>query len=139
MRTIALSLCMTLAAVLVQGCISIHSEEVHSPEPGTYEARDTTIREIKVAGMLSFDNDRQKALKRIARRSGISDAAQVRLVETTFRRLSFEESKVDVLMTLVKNSSFSPAAEAAILGRLSQLSFERDRSKILGAISSRKG
>jgi len=139
MRRIALSLCIALVAVLTQGCISIHSEEVHSSDSATYESEDTTIREIKVAGMLSFDSDRQKALKRIARRSGLSDDAQVHLVETIFRRLNFEQGKVDVLMALVNNSSFSPAAEAAILDRLTQLSFEQDRSKILGAISSRKG
>lgn len=125
-----------LTVVCVQGCISIHTEK---EGPAAYEPKDTTIHEIDAVSKLSFDNDRQVAYKRIAQRAGLSDTAQVHLVEAVFRRLSFEEAKVDVLLTLVKNSSFSPAAEAAILDRLSHLSFENDRSRVLDAISKRKG
>ncbi len=138
MRKVALMFGLTVGMFLMQGCISIHTEERGSSTPTTYESNDTTIQEINAAGMLSFEDDRQRALKRIAQRKGLDDTTQIHLVEAIFRRLDFEQSKVDVLMTLVKNSSFSLAAESAILDRLSQLSFEHDKSKVLDAISKRK-
>ncbi len=131
---------LVLAAMWMQGCIVIHTEEERvPPRPSATEPGDVTIREIDAVGKLSFDNDRQAGYKNIAERDGLSDRAQVHLVDAAFRHLSFENAKVDVLLTLIKNPCFGPAGKGAILERLDRLSFENHKTQILEAISQRTG
>jgi len=131
-------LIVTLAmAACMGGCVVIGTEE----EPGrpvVVEPDDATIREIDAVGRLAFDHDRKSGYERIARRQGLGAGAQVYLIEAVFKHLAFENAKVDVLLTLVRNSSFDSAAEAALLDRLGRLAFEHDKRKILDAISARK-
>ncbi len=130
---------LVLAALWAQGCISIHSEEetvpARAPARGT---TDVTIREIDAVAKLSFENNRAESYKNIAQRDRLSDRAQVHLVEAVFKRLSFENMKVDVLLALIKNPCFSPAAKGAILDRLDRLSFENHRATILQAMNRRR-
>jgi hypothetical protein len=143
-RWLALSLAvMTVAGT---GCIVVHTEKDERPRPRSSRAtrpleearpQDITIAEIDAVRKLSFDNDRQSAYGRIAERENLSDEAQVYLVEAVFKNLSFEKAKVDVLLTLVNNRTFSQAAKGAILDRLDGLSFEKDKSQILEAMAKR--
>ncbi len=132
-------LIVTLAvAAGMGGCVVISSEEEPS-RPVVVEPDDATIREIDAVGRLAFDHDRKSGYERIARRQGLGAGAQVYLIEAVFKHLAFENAKVDVLLTLVRNPSFDSAAEAALLDRLDRLAFENDKRKILDAVSARKG
>jgi hypothetical protein len=126
---------LILAAGWASGCLVIHSEKTTSPRSESVEPEEVTTREIDAVGKLAFDNNRREAYKGIAARPGLSDGAQVHLVEGVFSCLAFEDAKVDVLKTLIHNPCFSPAAKAAILERLDRLAFEGNRRKILDAIS----
>jgi len=122
-----------LAGICMQGCIVVHSEVERVSGP-----QDLTIREIDAVSKLSFENSRQSAYDRIARRHDLNDAAQVHLVNVATRYLAFEDSKVSVLLTLIENPCFSTAAESEIFKRLNRLAFEDNRARILKAISERK-
>jgi len=139
MRKVMLTCGLVLAAIWMQGCIVVHTEEERVPSsPRAAEPGDVTIREIDAVAKLSFDNNRQTVYNEIAQRDGLSDRAQVHLVDAVFKHLSFENMKVDVLLTLIKNPCFSPAAKAAILDRLDRLSFENHRTTILQAMNRRQ-
>ena len=115
------------------GCIVIHTEEV-TRRPEAAGPRSATIQEIDAVAKLSFDQDRQERYRQIAGREGLSERAQVHLVEAVFKHLSFEQAKVDVLLTLVHSPSLTPAAREVLLERLDDLSFEQDKRKILDAL-----
>jgi hypothetical protein len=130
---------LVLVALWAQGCISIHSEEETVPSRApTRGPQDVTIREIDAVAKLSFENNRADSYKNIARRDALSDRAQAHLVAEVFKRLSFENHKVDVLMALIDNPCFSPAGKAAILDRLDRLSFENHRAAVLRAMNKRQ-
>lgn len=139
MRRMALVIGLVLAVVLVQGCIVIHSEEEVPCGPKTVGVEESTIREIDAVTKLAFENDRKQGYLRIARREGLSDTAQVHLIEAAMKHLDFENGKVEVLMAMVARSDFSAAAEAAVLDRVSHLAFEHNKRRVLEAISDRKG
>jgi len=50
-------------------------------------------------------------------------------------KLAFENAKVDVLLTLVDNPSFTPTSKAFLLDRLDRLAFEHDKRQILDAVT----
>jgi hypothetical protein len=129
---------LVAATVWLNGCIVIHTEE-EPCRPVVVEPGNATIREIDAVSRLSFDHDRKEGFERIARRDGLADGAQVYLIEAVFEHLAFSNAQVSVLLTLVDNPSFGPAAEAALLDRLDRLAFEHDKRKILDAIDARKG
>lgn len=132
MRKALLTCGLVLAAIGLQGCIAIHTEKntTGSAGPG-----DVTIREIDAVAKLSFENNRQTAYKGIAQRGALSDHAQVHLVAAVFKHMSFENMKVDILLTLIKNPCFSAAGKAAILDRLDRISFENHKAEILQAMN----
>lgn len=139
MGKVVLTCGFVLMALCMQGCVVIDSnEETVSSHPGPVEPGDLTIREIDAVAKLSFDNSRQASYNDIAQRDGLSDRAQVHLVEAVFKHLSFETMKVDVLLTLIKNPCFSQAGKAAILDRLDRLAFENNRTQVLRAMSQRQ-
>jgi hypothetical protein len=126
-------------AICLGGCLVIVDEEANEPSRSErYSHNDEVIAEIDAVGKLPFDNDRQQAYKRIAGRAGLSDDAQVHLVEAVYSRLSFENAKEDVLLTLIANPYFSRAAERVILEKLDKLAFPNSKKRILKAISDRK-
>jgi hypothetical protein len=139
MRRVLLNSMMVLAALWLTGCVVVvHDEKRHPRKPDVICVPvDGMIEEIDAAGKLSFEPSRRDAYKRIAKRPGLSDAAQEHLVSAVFDNLSFEPSKRDVLMTLISNPCFSPAGRKAILTQLDRLSFEPMKSEILEAISRR--
>ena len=128
-----------LSAVCLGGCLVIVSEERKGPErPPVCLPADETIAEIDAVGKLSFDQNRQEGYKRIAEREGLSEGAQVYLVEAILDKLSFDNAKEDLLLTLINNPSFSSAGKQAILEGLDKLAFENTKQKILKAISERE-
>lgn len=138
MRKVMLTCGVVLLALCMQGCVVIDSnEETVSSGPGPIEPGDVTIREIDAVAKLSFENNRQSSYNNIAQRDGLSDRAQVHLVAAVFKHLSFENMKVDILLTLIKNPCFSAAGKAAILDRLDRLSFENHRTQVLQAMNQR--
>jgi hypothetical protein len=139
MKRTLLIAALALAAFGAEGCIVIHSEKEVPCKPVVVEPQDATIREIDAVGRLSFDQDRKRGYERIAGREALSESAQVYLIEAAFKRLAFEDARVDVLLTLVANPGFSSAAEAALLDRLDRLAFEQNKTRILDAINERKG
>jgi len=125
-------------AMFLSGCFVVVEEETREPSgPVTYSP-DNEIAEIDAVGKLPFDNDKEKAYKRIAARQGLSVEAQVHLVEAALGRLAFDNARESVLLTLIANPDFSRAAERTILEKLDKLAFPSSRNRILKAISDRK-
>lgn len=141
MKTRWLSVALAGMILWVQGCVMImgghHREAPDAPERYGADPEDPTVAEIGAVSKLSFDNNRQEAYKRIAGREDISEGAQVYLVAAVFKHLSFENAKMDVLLTLIGNPSFTPAAKKAILDRLDRLAFENNKTAILDAAAKR--
>jgi hypothetical protein len=131
-------------ALCLGGCLVIVDEEKNEPGLPERSSRnkvshnDAVIAEIDAVGKLPFDNDREQAYKRIAARQGLSTEAQVHLVEAVLSKLSFENAKESVLLTLISNPDFSRAAERTILEKIDKLAFANSRKRILKAISDRK-
>jgi len=120
------------------GCFVIVDEETWEPSGPGSSLPDDTIAEIDAVGKLSFDSDREQGYERIAAREGLSAEAQVHLVEAALDRLSFDNAKEGVLLTLIENPDFSRATERTILEKLDKLAFPSSKNKILKAISDRK-
>lgn len=129
---------LLLTTVLGAGCVVIDVEEEYSREPTKVVPRETTVQEIDAVGRLGFEDNRHHGFKRIAERSNLSDAVQVHLVEVAFEKLGFEDSRMDVMLTLVANPCFSPAGEVALLERIDRFGFEDNRRRVLEAIDKRK-
>lgn len=139
MRRVLLNSIMVAAVLWLAGCVVVVPEEKRHPrKPDVVCAPvDGIIEEIDATGKLSFEPSRRDAYLRIAKRPGLSDAAQEHLVNTVFDNLSFEPFKRDVLMALISNPCFGPAGRKAILSQLDRLSFEPHKRDILEAISRR--
>ncbi len=120
--------------VCMQGCVVIDVEETSNP---TSISKDDTMVEIDAVGKLSFENGRLEGYKKIAEREDLSANAQAYLVEAVYKKLSFENSKEDVLLALINNPSFCSAGKRAILDDLDKLAFENTKQRILNAITER--
>lgn len=130
---------LLVSAICLGGCIVIVDEETRGPSgPRAYSPDDETITEIDAVGKLSFDSDRKQGYERIAAREGISAEAQVHLVGAALGKLSFDNAKEDVLLTLIENPDFCRVAERTILEKLDRLAFSSSKKNILKAISDRK-
>lgn len=99
---------------------------------------DKTIARIDAVDKLKFERDKRREYRKIASRAGISPDAQVYLVQTVFKKLTFENAKEEVLLALIKNPSFSNSAEKTIMANLDKLVFESSKQEILKALSERK-
>ncbi len=124
--------------MFLNSCVVVVDEETRDPGGPVIHSSENAIAEIDAVGKLPFDNDKEQAYKRIAARQGLSAEAQVHLVEAALSKLSFENAKESVLLTLIANPDFSRAAERTILEKLDKLAFPNSRSRILKAISDRK-
>ena len=131
---------LLVLAICLGGCLVIVDEETREPGGSwDYPPDDDTIAEIDAVGKLPFDSDRKQGYERIASRQGLSPEAQVHLVDAALSKLSFDNAKEEVLLTLIKNPDFSGEAERTILEKLDRLAFSSSKKKILKAISDRKG
>jgi hypothetical protein len=146
MKNIIRCSALILESVWLAGCINISThprarDQVIVKErvvvvPDAQED-SATIAEIDAASKLKFDSTRVGAMSAIAQRSDLTPAAQVHLVEAALRCLDFENSKVNILQTLIDNRAFCRAAKESILVQLDKLSFENNRKAIFEAINHR--
>jgi len=136
MKDLVRLLSVVVIGILLSGCIVISRNDpppvVMPPSP---EA--AACAEIDAAGGLAFDSSRSAALNAIASRPNLSHTAQVHLVSTVFRRLSFEDSQMSVLRTLIANESFSNAAKQTLLANISKLHFDSTKSALLQLLNNR--
>ena len=116
------------------GCDVVVGDEARRTRAGSC----ATIAETDAVTRLSFDSERKTGYESIAAREGLGAAAQVHLVEAVLDRLSFDNAKEHVLLTLIKNPDFCSAAKRRILERIDSLAFESSKKNILDAISDRK-
>jgi hypothetical protein len=136
MKNLIQLIAVTALGIFLTGCIVISkNEQPVVVQPASPEA--VVCAEIDAAGKLDFDSSRGAALDLIAARKNLAPSVQVHLVNTIFRRLSFENSKMSVLQTLVKNPSFSNAAKQSILAQLPKLNFDSNKSALLRWINDR--
>ena len=126
---------LAVSVFCLGGCLLVVHDETQDHGRGSAGA---PIAEIDAVGKLSFDSERKAGYERIARREGLSSKAQVYLVKAVLDKLSFDNAKEQVLLTLISNPDFSGAAEREILENIDRLAFESSKKKILKAISDRK-
>ena len=129
-------------SVVATGCIiAIGADKETTPAPPpiiiTDSADAATIAEIDAAAKLNMDEDRMQALTQIAERNGLAASVQVHLVNTTYRRLSFDNHRTLVLSKVIARSDFSDATRHAIVSQLNKLSFDNNRQMILQQINER--
>jgi len=148
MRILPILLGSTLVLGLGSGCVfSVggggEAERHEIPKPPTVvvmpaNSEDAaTLAEIDAATKLSFDDGKVQTLRNVAARPSLTPPAQVHLINTVLRTLSFDASKVNVLLVLIENPAFSPAAKEAIFRQLERLQFDATRTQVMAAIQKR--
>ena len=126
---------LLIIVICIQSCVVVVDEGYQPQEPPDNNLiPDETIIEIDAISKLAFDNSRRDGFKRIAERDDISPEAQVHLIRAAFQKLSFENSKKEILLTLINNPNFCSAAEIEILESLEKLAFNNSKEEILKAI-----
>ncbi|UCG48296.1 MAG: hypothetical protein JSU94_00685 [Phycisphaerales bacterium] len=121
-----------LAALWAGGCAAPDDPQVEHP------ADQATIKRIDAVKELEWDSNKRRSYHQIAMRGGLNDGGQVYLVKAVFENLGLDSGKEVVLVALIMNPSFSPAAEKAILDRIDSFSFEKSKQRVLRAIEVRK-
>ena len=130
---------LTFSIVAGIGCSSTSSESIVAKDTQNQAwSVERTIWEINAVSRMSFDEDRQRALREIARRAPLDERVQTHLIKAVFDHLAFEAAKEDVLLTLIRNPGFNGAGREAILGRIHLMAFENDKQEILEALYQRK-
>lgn len=122
-----------LSVLLCGGC-SI----VTHPCPGDLPYDSAVTEEIDAVSKLTFDNAKKDGFENIAKRPHLPPEAQAYLVEKTMKTLTFENSKLEVLLALIKNPDFLAEGKKAVLSHLDEFTFDSSKQKILNAIN-RKG
>lgn len=97
---------------------------------------EATIAEIDAVSRLKSDSAMYEGFQAIARREGLSIAAQVRLGRLASEKLYSPGDKEEVLLILIENPSFSHEAKMEILAHIGKLP-EDNKIKVLGAINNR--
>ena len=140
MKNILLAIGLCFTGIALAGCIVVGVD--HSSPPQTVAVPYTTadsvaFAEIDAAGNLDFENARVSALVPIASRTNLTAGSQVHLVDTTMKRLDFDNDKITVLKTLISNQAFCNPAKQTILTSLGKLNFDNDRAGLLASINER--
>ena len=140
MKNVLLTIGLCFAGIALTGCIVVGVERNNSPQavavPST-TADSVTFAEIDAAAKLDFENARVSALIPIAGRTNLTAASQVYLINTSMKRLDFDNDKITVLKTLINNQAFCNPAKQTILTSLGKLSFDNDRAGLLASINQR--
>ena len=141
MNKISTFLILSCAAFMVSGCLVIRTGKKCPPQGGPAVVfpgdQDPVIEEINAVGKLNMSSDRERLYTQIAKRDPLSEPAQIVLVKTAYRNLHMSTSKVNLLLTLIANPSFSPGAKSAILRDINKLHMSSDKTKVLDAIGKR--
>lgn len=132
----------------VSGCVvSVGSRVQSPPPPPTFSppltvvvsdpGQAATIAEIDAGAQLNMDSSRTHTLAQIADRPNLDTPVQVHLINTAYRCLSFESSKVQVLQKMIARPDFCDATRHAIVSQLGQLGFESSKQDLLNRINQR--
>ena len=128
-----------IIVVCMQGCVVVVEEGQLPQEPLRKKlSSNETVIEIDAIGKLAFDNSRRDGFKRIAQREGLHPEAQVHLIRAAFQKLAFENSRKEILLTLINNPSFCSDAKIEILENLNKMAFDNSKEEILKAINDVK-
>lgn len=130
--------------IALTGCVVSIGGGSHGPDhsgPPTVVVSDSadaaTIAEIDAVAKLNMDNDRTHALSQIAERATLATPVQVHLVNVTYRSLSFDNNKTQVLTKIIARADFCDATRHAIVSQLGKLSFDSNRQYVLQQINDR--
>ena len=126
--------------VLCGGCVITVENKGGRPDVDYSDrGRDAaTLAEIDAASNLTFNSDQEKIYIGVALRPHLSGRAQSYLVKKAMQSLTFNDSKENVLLTLIQNPYFVAAGKQAILENLNKLTFESSKRKVLEAINRRE-
>ena len=142
-KSLLLGISVIVCGASLTGCVVSIGGGTRTPDhaPPAVVVTDSTdaatIAEIDAAAGLNMDNDRTHALVQIAERGALAAPVQVHLVNTTYRRLSFDNSKTHVLTKIIARPDFCDATRHAIVSQLNKLSFDSNRQQILQQINER--
>ena len=137
---------LALLCFALTGCIGIsignrasapRPRTAPAPLPAAASSDSATLAEIDAANTLNMDSNRTEALLQIASRTNLTPTAQVHLVNSTYRSLSFDSSKVRVLRGIIANPAFGDPARQAIVSQLELISMESNRRTILDEVNRR--
>ena len=141
MKNILLSIGLCLTGIALTGCIVVGVDHNSSAPPAVVvpstTADSVAFAEIDAASKLDFENARVSALIPVAGRTNLTATSQVYLVNTTMRRLDFDNDKITVLKTLISNQAFCNPAKQTILTSLGKLNFDNDRAGLLALLNER--
>lgn len=137
MKKLLIGMFLIVVAISNPGCIVVNTQSTRSTSPPLTPADSATVSEINAAGKLDFEASRLSALTDIARRPMLTPAAQLKLVEVAYTRLSYPENKVALLRAIIANPSFVDTTRQAIVEKLQQLPFDSNREAVLAALNER--
>jgi hypothetical protein len=101
------------------------------------DQRSVTTDEIDAGGGLHFESSRVEILQSIAGRRHLTPIEQQHLVCVTMNRLQFDDSREQVLNTLIDNPDFSQYAKSEILQNVSKLKFDSVRTQVMKRMENR--
>lgn len=140
-----LKLALVSSIVGLSGCVVSVGSRVQAPpsppppppivvsDPG----QAATIAEIDAAAQFNMDSSRTQALGQIAERPNLAPPVQVHLINTTYRCLQFDSSKVAILQKMIARPDFCDATRHAIVTQLGRLGFESSKQDLLNRINQR--
>lgn len=143
-----LTLILIAASLAFCGCIvsvggSRHPVPPPEPPPSmapvviTNVADVATIAEIDAASRLDIEHNRANALTQLAERPVLSQPVQLHLINVTYRRLTLDNNKTQVLAKLIARPDFSDETRHAIVSQLRILSLDHNRRFLLQQINER--
>jgi hypothetical protein len=141
---------LALLGLASTGCLVISANRSVSPAPSPaprevyrpadeFHSSDLLVKEVDAAAALGFEQSRVEALTRIARRVPLRPDIQARLVWAAYLRMDFEQNKMELIRTVLKNPSCEDDARGAVLDGLNHLSFEQNRRELLELVGGRAG
>lgn len=121
--------------LVLAGCAAEPKEPLFPPPPPP-----TTVlqEEVDLAASLPFERDRRERLRAVAMQPNLDAPTQVRVVNAAYRTLPDDEDLEVVLMAIIQNESFTPAARDAIRAGLNdQTTFPDTQARLHAAIARR--
>lgn len=118
------------------------------PAPSTpAEASESEIqRRIKDArnpyplqplGLVAAENDKTSILRRVILSASLTPAQQTAIIEACFEHISYNADRTALLIDLIQRPDFCNSARTTLLGKIRQLAFESDRTKVLEALNQK--
>ena len=126
-----------LAAINKRGQIPSEREAVMQRRSPERLPDLATLAQIDAVTKLTFDSDKEKTLSEIASQPYLSAQAQTHLVTAGVRSLTFESSRLSVLLALINNPHFLAEGKQAVVENLNLLTFENSKRQVLAAINQR--